>query len=88
MAEALAARRAMDFTRELSLFDVIPEGDSLRVIQALNCPGCCNTLFGDIVNETLGGYLRQCKFQHICWEGNRLAHGLARKTISFADIDI
>ena len=36
MAEALAARRAMEFARELSLFDVILEGDRLRVVRALN----------------------------------------------------
>ena len=60
MAEALAARRAVEFTRDLSLFDVILKGDCLRVKQALNALGGCNTLYGHIVNETksLGGVLR------------------------------
>ena len=44
MAEALAARRAMVFARELSLFNVILEGDFLWVIQALIYLGRCNTL--------------------------------------------
>ena len=35
MAEALAARRVVEFARELSFFDVQIEGDCLRVIQAL-----------------------------------------------------
>ena len=34
MAEALAAQRAMIFAREMSLFDIIVEGDCLTVIQA------------------------------------------------------
>lgn len=38
MPEALAARRALEFARELCLFDVVLEGDCLRVIQALNFP--------------------------------------------------
>ena len=60
MAEALAARRVVEFTRDLSLFYVILEGDCLRVKQALNALGGCNTLYGHIVNETksLGGVLR------------------------------
>ena len=52
MAEALVARRAVEFARELSLFDVILEGDCLWVVQALNASGTCNTLYGHIVNET------------------------------------
>ena len=62
MAEALAARSAVIFARELSLFRVIIEGDCLRVIQVLNCTGRCHTLFGHITNETkrLGGTLRNC----------------------------
>ena len=36
-AEALATRRAVVLVGELSLFNVIFEGDYLRVIQALQC---------------------------------------------------
>jgi len=32
MAEALAGKRAAEFARELSFFDVLIEGDCLRVI--------------------------------------------------------
>ena len=35
MAEALAARRAVVFAEEMSLFRIIIEGDCLSVIQAL-----------------------------------------------------
>ena len=39
MAKALAARRAVILAGELSLFNVIFEGDCVRVIQALQCSG-------------------------------------------------
>ena len=90
MAEALVARRVVVFARDLSLFNVIIEGDCLRVIQALNYPGCCNTLSGHIIDKTkrIGGLLQQCMFQHVHWEGNKLAHGLARRAILSADTDV
>lgn len=64
VAESLTARRAVVFARELSLFEVIIKGDYLRLIQALQGSGRCNTLFGHITNETkrLGGLLRHCHF--------------------------
>ena len=90
MAEALAARRAMVFARELSLFNVILEGDFLWVIQALIYLGRCNTLFGHIIDETkrIGDLLRQCKFRHVCREGNRLTHGLVRKVVLSVDTNV
>ena len=67
MAEALAAKRAVEFARELSLFDVILKGDCLQVVRALNASGGCNTLYGHVVNETkrLGAVLRHCSYQHV-----------------------
>ena len=83
MAEALAARRAVIFAREMSLFDIIVEGDCLTVIQALLRVGPCALLFGHIIDEIkrLGGVLRRCMFQHVWRDGNRLAHCLAKKAV-------
>ena len=63
MAEALTARRVVVLAREQSLFNMIIEGDFLRVIQALKCSGRCNTLFGNIIEESerLGCSLWQCQ---------------------------
>ena len=36
MVEALAARRALTFAQEISIFSVEVEGDSLQVIRAIN----------------------------------------------------
>ena len=80
----------MEFARELSLFNVILEGDCLRVVQALNASGGCNTLYGHIVNETkrLGGVSRHCSFQHVRRDKNKLAHCLARRAVSSTDTDV
>ena len=90
MAEALAARRAVVFAREMSLFCIIVEGDCLVVIQALRRSGLCPLLFGHIVDETkrLGSVLRSCEFQHVRREGNRLAHSLAKKAVLSADFEV
>ena len=54
IAEELAARRAMLLAGELSLFNVIFEGDFLCVIQAFQCSSRCKTLFGHIIERGLG----------------------------------
>ena len=62
MAEALAVRRAVVFAQELSLTNVIIEGDCLRVIHALVDSGRCKTLFSQVIEVTkrLGESLRLC----------------------------
>jgi len=52
MAEALARKRAVEFARELTFFDVLIEGDCLCVIQALQDSDHCFTFFGHIIEET------------------------------------
>lgn len=41
LVEAMAARRALFFAKELSLFDVEMEGDCSRVLAALNMVRSC-----------------------------------------------
>lgn len=90
MVEALVAQRAVIFAREMSLFDIIVEGDCLIVIQALLRFGPCPLLFGHIIDETkrLGEVLRSCMFQHVRRDKNRLAHNLAKKAVLFADPEV
>lgn len=45
MAEALACSHALSFVQDLSLFQLVLEGDSLRVIQAINSLSSSLTLF-------------------------------------------
>ena len=90
MAEALAARKVVVFAKELSLSDVIIEGDCLWVAQALAASSQYNTLFGQVIEETrqIGASLLQCQFLHVRQEGNRLAHALAKRAISTANTDV
>ena len=89
-AEALAASWAVAFAKELSLFEVIFEGDCLRIIKAINTMEPCHTLFGHIIEEirSLSSALRKCSFQHVRREGNNLAHALARRAVISADTDV
>ena len=52
--------------------------------------GRSSTFFGHITDECkrLGVALQFCEFKHIRWEGNRLAHSLARRAILFADMNV
>ena len=50
MVEALAARQAVVFAREMSFSEVQIEGDCLRIIQALQAFDRCYTLYGHIIN--------------------------------------
>ena len=90
MAEALAARRAVVFAGEMSLFHIIVKGDCLSIIQALLRSGPCPLLCGHIIDETkrMGNDLRSCMFQHVRRDGNRLAHNLAKKAVLSTDLEV
>ncbi|XP_075669689.1 uncharacterized protein LOC142639381 [Castanea sativa] len=90
MAEAMVARRAVMFAMELCVFRVIIEGDCSRVIDALKGFGRYGTLFSHIIDESkrIGGTLRNCLFQHVRREGNRLAYCLAKKAVLSANTNV
>ena len=90
LAEALAAKRAVTFAAELSIFKVMVEGDCMRVVRALNGHGSCLTMFGHVIEETrrLGSCLELYSFHHVKREGNKLAHSLARRAVLSADLDV
>ena len=66
MVEDLAARRALIFAQEISIFKVDVEGDSLKVIQALNNPKPNRTQLGHIISDIqrLGAAMQICNFIH------------------------
>ena len=90
MVEALAARRAVLFAKEISVFGVVVEGDSLQVIKAVNSSKRSKTTYGHIIDETrlLSSSLSCCNFVHVQREGNKLAHALARQAAVSADTDV
>lgn len=61
MIKAMAARRAIIFAQDLSLSTIVVEDDCLRDVTTLNASVCCNTMYGNVVEETR----RQgCQHQH------------------------
>ena len=89
VVEALAACRAICFAQELSLHNVVIEGDSLKVIQAIIDTSLVQTLYGHIIDEIrLLSSSFICNFLHVNRKGNKLAHALARRTILSDDTDV
>ena len=89
VVEALAARRAICFAQELSLHNVVIEGDSLKVIEAIIDTRPVQTLYGHIIDEIrLLSSSFICNFMHVNRKGNKLAHALARRAVLSADIDV
>ncbi|XP_050280472.1 uncharacterized protein LOC126721479 [Quercus robur] len=90
LVEALAARRAILFAQELCLGQVMVEGDSLRVITAINNPQKNRTQWGHVVEDIkkASSWFQTCSFGHIYREGNSLAHSLAKRAVLSADLDV
>ena len=66
------------------------EGDSLRIIQAINNPGANLTLFGHVIEEIrcLCSTLHRSVFKHVQRGSNKLAHALARRAVITVDFDV
>jgi ribonuclease HI len=81
--EALAARQATEFCRDLGLFDIILEGDSLMVTRALEGKDENWLRFGQIVEDTklVLRSFRHWRISHVRREANGAAHGLANEAI-------
>ena len=90
MAEALAAKRAVQLATEMSFLRVVVEGDCKRVVQALQAQGRSFTLYRHVIEDVrrIGAMLQTCSFHHVLREGNSLAHSLARRAVLTADTDV
>ena len=90
MAKAMAARRALLFAQGPSLYKVMMKGDYLRVVSALNSSVSCNTMYGNVVEETRRQVCKFhfCSFSHVHRGGNKLAQSLARRAVSSVGLDV
>uniref|UniRef100_A0A2N9IZ60 Reverse transcriptase domain-containing protein n=1 Tax=Fagus sylvatica TaxID=28930 RepID=A0A2N9IZ60_FAGSY len=86
-AEAIAAREALQFVGEIGITDAEFEGDSLTICNALRSQDQSFASFGDIIDEAclLASSLSRCSFSHVKWEGNCVAHLLARRAIDLQE---
>lgn len=89
LVEALAACRAINFAKELSIHQMVVEGDSLWVIQAINDVRPVQTMYGHVVNDIrfLSSSV-SCSFLHEKHKSNKLAHALTRRAVSSANTDV
>ena len=88
--ETLAARRAVEFALELGFENIILEGDSDVLIKLLN--SCSRSLapFGHLINDIMFLASRFTCFRatHVRRHCNKVAHLLARKSISFSPLSV
>lgn len=84
VGEAMAALEAVEFSREVGLQEVIVEGDSLQVVQALRETKQNWSIYGHIVEDarmTLNTRKSWMVF-HVKREANATTHVLAKNALS------
>ena len=85
--EALAASRALELAADIGLDNVIVEGDSLVVTQALKSKVVGLAAYGLLIRDafSLAGNFSEVSYSHIKREGNKVAHGLAKLAVNSAE---
>lgn len=79
--EAITARRAILLAAELGFHQCIIEGDSEILFIALTGDFSDHSSFGHMVKDckSIMILLQTCSFSHVRWQGNGVAHTLARR---------
>ena len=68
---------------------MVVEGDSLRVIQAINEARPVCTMYGHVIDDIrfLSSTV-SCSFLHVKWKGIKLVHALTCRAVSSIDTDV
>jgi ribonuclease HI len=79
-AEAMAARTAVEFCKEVGIYDVFLEGDSLLVVKAVKSTQPNWLPYGQVIDDikSMLRSLRRWSIRHVKREANSAAHGLAK----------
>ena len=90
MVEVLATRSAIGFAQELSLNQVIFEGDLETIIRALSKGGFESSSIGHIIRDIklLSSAFQNFSFCHTRRQGNRVAYRLARSACKFSHFHV
>ena len=77
----MACRRAVKFAYEVDIQEVIFEGNSLTVIQAINNGGASEAPYGNLIDDIVvfASHLSKAEFKHVKRTCNRVAFALAKK---------
>ena len=81
VVEASTAKVAVKLVLDLGLQEVDIEGDSLKIITALQQTTPCYTSYGHLIldTNTLAQNLISYQFMHVKRDGNSVAHSLAKR---------
>ena len=89
-AEALACRRAMVFAKEHGMLDCIFEGDAEVIVRAIRSLNSSRLEYGNVIRDVL--FLKNgfsfCDFSYVKWQGNLVAHCLARSSKSGCELQV
>ncbi|XP_050290179.1 uncharacterized protein LOC126728397 [Quercus robur] len=88
--EALACRRAVLFAKEIGLSDMIFEGDSAKVIQAITQENSDHPDFGHIIDDIriLASDLNSFQFCPVKRNCNVVADALAKRAKNSSSLDV
>ena len=88
--EVLATHSAIGFAQELSLDQIILEGDSEITINALSKGGWESSSFGHIIKDikSFAAAFNSLSFSHTRRLGNKVAHRLARSACNFSHFHV
>jgi ribonuclease HI len=82
-SEAMAALVAIELCRDLGVFYVILEGDSLKVVNAINEDQSSRRRYGHILDDikVVLSSLRSWEVMHVKTEANMAAHNLIKEAL-------
>lgn len=81
--------RAISFSKDLSIHQMVVEGDSLWVIKAINDARLVRTMYGHVINDTrILSSIICCSFLDVKPKSNRLAHVLTHRAVVSVNIDM
>jgi ribonuclease HI len=83
VAEALAAKVAIQLAWDMGMWNVEMEGDSSVVINALRVQEVCLATYGDLILDVqhLARSFHRVQYGHVRRDGNTAAHVMARKAL-------
>lgn len=89
-AEAMAALKAVSFSRDLGFTKVVLEGDALSVVQGLRSPGRNYSRYGHLIEEarSLLNGLQHWSVNHVRRHLNEAAHRLAKQAVTLREAQI
>ncbi|XP_075633540.1 uncharacterized protein LOC142606004 [Castanea sativa] len=88
--EAKAVEFGLLFAKDMMIRDFILEGDSLVLMNALKeISPPPSSIAAVVYGSLLSSHdFRQVEFFHVCWQGNRPAHLLAKHSLSINDFSV